>query len=139
MARRLGYFLFACVCICVSGAWGESSRSLRIIVADPAGDTVPDAKVILFTDDAVVIAKIQSGDYLFSPVPPHSHELEVSSPGFKPVRIPITNDTPEQITVTLQIGEGSGPYRVCDIRGREFELPPPLLQRHTLSEWIERI
>ena len=129
IARSVLLLLSACVCICAPSAWGQSERRLSIIVANPEGRAISKAEVVLFTDGGALAATaVQASEYeyVFSAFPSGQYQLAISSQGFVPIRVPITDKTPEQIAVALRPGEGSMPNQVCDIRGREYEMPRPV-------------
>jgi hypothetical protein len=115
----LSGFLFASV------LWCQTGKRLEIAASDQFGGNIGDWKITLFSDDEVLTLSVATREFTFDNLPANSHELEISSPGFKSVRIPITDNTLPRITAKLNIGEGSGPYRVCDVHGRQYEGPRP--------------
>jgi hypothetical protein len=107
---RVGLFgMFLGLCLlhnCV--AYGQSGRNLAGRVVDQTGAGIPRATLTLYSDDRVrTITANDLGEFDFSVLPPNSHTLDASSPGFKSARMPITDKTPERVSVRLEIGEGS--------------------------------
>ena len=96
-----------------STGYCHSGTRLEGRVSDLSGGAIPNATVTLFSDDRVRTTKTDAdGEFLFASLPPVTRYLEVSSNGFFSVSIPITDATPERVSVTLWVGEGSGcpPY-----------------------------
>ena len=79
-------------------------------VVDQTGGFIAGANVFLFSDDRVLTTKTnESGIFNFADVPTSVRFIEVSSPGFASASIPITDETPHPLSVTLRVGEYSGP------------------------------
>jgi hypothetical protein len=79
-------------------------------VLDQTGGAIPQANVVLFSDDRVLTTKAnENGMFRFADVPTTVRFIEVSSPGFASASIPITDETPHPLSVKLRVGEYSGP------------------------------
>ena len=80
------------------------------MVLDQSGGFIPGADVVLFSDSRVLTTKTnESGAFRFGVLPASVRYIEVSSPGFMPAIIPITNRTPQPLPFTLRVGYSSGP------------------------------
>ena len=94
-------------------------------VLDQTGGFIAGANVVLFSDDRVLTTKAnESGMFRFADLPASAHFMEVSSPGFASVSIPITDKTTEPLRVTLWVGQSSGPLiRQCAPNAGPIPLP----------------
>ena len=102
---------FAAFLLCASIGGAQSGRRIEGKVVDVSGGNVPGATITIFSDDQLRAIKADGeGVFVIPDLPPNTHFLEASFPGFFPSSIPITNNMPGQITFTLQVGEGGGPY-----------------------------
>ncbi|MFY9528367.1 MAG: TonB-dependent receptor [Candidatus Acidiferrales bacterium] len=95
-------------------AWGqEATTSLRGVVMDQTGASVPDAKVTLSNEGVGYTRESTSakdGAYELLQLPPGTYSLRVSAKGFKTfeqARLVLLVATPATVNVRLEIGEVS--------------------------------
>jgi len=93
--------------------WGQATTSVRGLVQDGAGASIPEASVALqdastgFKRQAVTDA---AGTYQFSQVPPGTYVLVIDKPGFASVTqkdVALQVNTPATLNVTMQVGSVS--------------------------------
>ena len=92
-----------------SASHAQSTTTLRGKVVDQLGSLVPDAKVVLLSDDKEIVNGKSDAQGSFSLAAPREgrYSLRVEAPGFANQTIPIDvgkNGKTEELTVTLSIG-----------------------------------
>lgn len=123
----LSGLLFAACLSSVSGVRGQSGTRLEGWVLDQTGGSIAGADAVLFSDDRVLTTKAnESGFFWFADLPASARFIEVSSPGFASVSIPIADRTPQPLRVTLWVGEYSGPL-ITQCAPNTVPIPLPLV------------
>ncbi len=96
--------------LATSAMWGQATTSVRGLVQDGAGASIPEASVAL--QDANTGFKRQAltdstGSYQFLQVPPGTYMLVIDKPGFASVTqkdVALLVNTPATLNITMQIG-----------------------------------
>jgi hypothetical protein len=97
---------------CFCAVHAQMARMLGGNVQDVTGGIIAGADVTLFSDDRVLTTKTDEGGiFRFPSLPPQTRYVEVSSLGFFPRSIALTDQSPERISFTLWEFD-SGPHVV---------------------------
>src|SRR5689334_7370582 len=93
--------------------WGQAFSSIRGIITDPSGATVPNAKVTL-TNSATGAERTTeagaTGEYDFAQVPPGPYFLTVEVSGFKKYEannLHLEVNNPATLNIRLEVGRMS--------------------------------
>jgi hypothetical protein len=108
--RLIIYGLLGAICsLLTSAAYGQSSRQLEGKILEAFGGGIPGITVTLYSDDRVRTTMVDGdGDFVFTGLTAPARYLEASSKGFRSSSIPITDNTAQPVSVTLDVGSCSG-------------------------------
>ncbi len=96
--------------LATSGLWAQSTTSVRGVIKDAGGASIPDAIVSLQNASAGFKRQAltdEVGTYQFVQIPPGTYSLVIDKPGFAKVTqrdVALLVNTPATLNVTMQIG-----------------------------------
>lgn len=109
LRAHVGNFLLLTF-LSVSTVWGQADTSIRGVVTDPSGATVPNAQATL-TNTATGLerraASNGSGEYEMRQLPPGAYQLTIEAPGFKKYEasnLQLQVNSPATVNVALELG-----------------------------------
>ena len=112
MASLRAHFgdFFLVLFLSVSTVWGQADTSIRGVVTDPSGATIPNAQATV-TNTATGLERHAtsngSGEYEMLQLPPGAYRLTVEAPGFKKYEasnLHLQVNSPATVNVALEIG-----------------------------------
>jgi Carboxypeptidase regulatory-like domain len=112
LRAHAGYFSLL-ILLSASTVWGQADTSIRGVVTDPSGATVPNAQATLTNAATGLERRATSnagGEYEMLQLPPGPYRLAVEAPGFKKYEasnLQLLVNTPATVNVTLEIGRAS--------------------------------